>query len=615
MAAVVGALRVDLGLNSAEFSAGLKKASAGLGNFAKTAGIGLAAVATAAAAAGAALGVAIKGAIDNADELSKTAQKVGVTTEALSRLNYAASLSDVSLGQLSTGLGRLTAGMSQIAQGSGGQAKMAFDALGISALNSAGQLRGTDEVLADVAERFGRMEDGATKTALAIALFGRSGADLIPMLNLGKNGLAELAAEADRLGITLDTNTGRAAEQFNDSITRLQATFQGVINKIMQGALPALNDLADKISDPQFAESAQAIGLAIVDAMKMAVDSINTVVGAFTALQGAMSWMNNNDMFGNAIDRGNGAGKEFQRFNTEDEAKALLTDALNSGQTGGPGADFYAGIFGAPASEIAASAEQVAAAFEPVITNTKEAAAGASTLKAAMSEGKAVFESTRTPAETYGLEVERLNALLEQGAIDQDTYNRAVLQAQDTFQKAEMAGNQLASTLASGLANVFTSVVDGSKSAVEAVGDLLKSLGQMLINQGFQALIGGIFGGGGGGIGSIFSGIFGGGGLKLGYNGIPGYANGTKSAPGGYAWVGERGPELVNLPRGAQVLPHQQSMATAANQASAVSIRLVMPEGWKAEVIDEARSGARQDTITIVQENEKALQNYRQNGG
>lgn len=536
-AARIGALHVMLGLDSAEFTAGLNKANSGLDKFAKGAKIGLAAVAVAAAAAGTALAVAVKGAIDNADEMSKTAQKVGVTTEALSRLNYAAGLSDVTLEQLSKGLGRLTQSMSQIAQGMAGPAKMAFDALGISAMDASGHLRSSDDVLADVAERFARMEDGATKTALAIALFGRSGADLIPMLNMGKSGLADLATEADRLGITLSTSTGRSAEAFNDSLTRLQSVFAGVINRIMVGILPALDEFSAKISDPAFAQSAEVIGLAIVDSMKMAVDSINTVVGAFTALQNSMSWLNDHDMFGKSIDRGNGAGKEFQAFNTPDQAKQQLADALNAGKTGGPGADFYTGIFGAPASEIAASAQQVATAFEPVITNTKAAAAGASALKAAMSEGKAVFEATRTPAEAYGLEVERLNALLQKGAIDQDTYNRAITQAQDAFQQAELSGNQFASSLSDGLANVFSNIVDGSKSATDSIGDLIKSLGQMALQAGFKALLGGIFGGGGG--------------FKL-----PFFANGTNSAPGGLAVVGERGPELVNLPRGSQVIPN-----------------------------------------------------------
>nr|MBP9035546.1 hypothetical protein [Pseudomonadales bacterium] len=57
------------------------------------------------AAAGAAY--AIKGAIDEMDQISKTAQKIGTTTEALSALQYAAKLSDVSVGQLQAGMTRL----------------------------------------------------------------------------------------------------------------------------------------------------------------------------------------------------------------------------------------------------------------------------------------------------------------------------------------------------------------------------------------------------------------------------------------------------------------------------------------------------------------------------
>ncbi|MEO9297565.1 hypothetical protein [Devosia alba] len=571
MAAVVGALRVDLGLNSAEFSSGLKKASSGLGNFAKTAKIGLAAVAVAAAAAGTALAFAVKGAIDNADEMSKTAQKVGVTTEALSQLNYAASLSDVTLEQLSKGLGRLTQSMSQIAQGMAGPAKMAFDALGISAVTSTGHLRASDDVLGDVAERFARMEDGATKTALAIALFGRSGADLIPMLNMGKSGLADLATEADRLGITLSTNTGRSAEAFNDSLTRLQSVFAGVINRIMTGILPALDQFSTKISDPAFAQSAETIGLAIVNAMGMAVEAINATVSAFTSLQNSMSWLNDHDMFGNPIDRKPG-GKDVIKFNSPDEAKNILRDKLAAGDTAGPGADFYKGMFGESKAEVVSSAQEVAAAFDPLIANTKAAAAGASALSAAMSEGKAVFEATRTPAESYGLELERLNALLAKGAIDQDTYNRAVTQAQDAFRDAEMSGNQLASTLSSGLANVFSSVVDGSKTAVDAIGDLLKSLGQLLINQAFTSLIGGLFGGGGGL-----------GGFKL-----PSFDGGGYTGPGSGPGLDGKGGFLAMLHPNETVLDHSkgQGMGTTIQ----ISIR-----------------GSRQDAAEIAREVRRVL--------
>ena len=58
----------------------------------------------------------------------------------------------------------------------------------------------------------------------------------------------------------------------------------------------------------------------------------------------------------------------------------------------------------------------------------------------------------------------------------------------------------------------------------------------------------------------LFSG-FRGGGFKanttLGsFLGLPSYANGTNDHPGGLAWVGERGRELVNMPTGSQVIPN-----------------------------------------------------------
>ncbi len=56
-------------------------------------------------------------------------------------------------------------------------------------------------MFADVAEALSRMPEGAEKTALAIAVFGRSGANLMPFLNSGRDGLAEMGAEAERLGL------------------------------------------------------------------------------------------------------------------------------------------------------------------------------------------------------------------------------------------------------------------------------------------------------------------------------------------------------------------------------------------------------------------------------
>lgn len=247
--ATIGALRVNLGIDTAQFENGLKKAQGGLAGFGKVAAVGLAAAATAAAAVGAALAQGVGAALNNADDLGKMAQKVGVGVEALSELKYAADLSDVSLDQLGTGLKRLGSNMAAVAGGAKGPAAEAFKALGLSVTDAAGQLKAPDELFKEIAGKFGPMADGAGKTALAMAIFGKSGADLIPMLNSGSTGLAAMAEEARKLGVVIDEKTAKAAETFNDNITRLKTAAGGVTVQLAAGLAPALASISTVFVD------------------------------------------------------------------------------------------------------------------------------------------------------------------------------------------------------------------------------------------------------------------------------------------------------------------------------------------------------------------------------
>jgi hypothetical protein len=159
----------------------------------------------------------------------------------LSKLNYAAKLSDVSLGELQGGLQLLSKNMEA---GSDGLA-----ALGISATTASGELRSTNEVMQDVAEAFAGMEDGAGKTALAMNIFGRSGANLIPLLNSGRKGLADMAGEAQSLGVVISQEAAKSAEQFNDNLTRLSEVMSGLTQSVIAPLLPKLIDLSEVLLD------------------------------------------------------------------------------------------------------------------------------------------------------------------------------------------------------------------------------------------------------------------------------------------------------------------------------------------------------------------------------
>lgn len=190
----------------------------------------------------------VKSGIDAADGLNKLSQKVGVTVESLSALQYAAKLSDLSNEELGSSLAKLAKSASAATAGTGDAAD-AFRAIGVAVKDASGNLRGTEDILLDIADRFSKMQDSAGKTAIAMRLFGKSGAELIPFLNQGKAGLEALRKEAERLGIIISGETARAAEEFNDNMTRLAASSEKTKIALVEGLLPALLRVSERMAE------------------------------------------------------------------------------------------------------------------------------------------------------------------------------------------------------------------------------------------------------------------------------------------------------------------------------------------------------------------------------
>lgn len=292
--ATLGSLVVSLAVDMATFTSDLGRAAYKWERFGKDAAKVGAAIGTAIAGAGAATAVMVKQAIDSADAMSKLAQQVGLTTESMSALSYAADMSGVSQENFGTALVRLSKSMSDTAKGTG-TAREAFKALGVSIKNNDGTLKSSEQLLGEIADKFAGYKDGAEKTAIAVEIFGRSGAQLIPLLNEGSAGIKDLTDEAAKLGIVLDTNSGRAAEQFNDNLARLGRVKDGLVLTITKQLLPSLTAMTDQLVEGakqsgalEAAAKVAATGIRILatsaavvaGAFKLAGDSIGTVVAA-----------------------------------------------------------------------------------------------------------------------------------------------------------------------------------------------------------------------------------------------------------------------------------------------------------------------------------------------
>jgi lambda family phage tail tape measure protein len=254
-----------------------KRMEAQVKRYATAAGVAIAGAMTAAA-------VAIGKTIDQFDAMGKAASRMGITVEALSRLEYAARLSDVSTETLSTSLRRLGQVQIEVARGSKEQASL-FRQLGVAAVNSAGGLRDADVVLRELADRFATMPDSAEKTALAVKLFGRSGAELIPLLNLGAKGLEEYARRSDEVGYTLDSKTTDAAQRFNDKMSEVRMAVEGMWRQAMPPLIDKLDDMADTLNSDATRQGLATVAQGLVSIAVAAVNAtaaIGNLAGKYT---------------------------------------------------------------------------------------------------------------------------------------------------------------------------------------------------------------------------------------------------------------------------------------------------------------------------------------------
>lgn len=179
---------------------------------------------------------------DYGDTAWKVSQKIGMNVEAWQEMAHAGEMSGVESEALSKGMIKLNKNIIEAAMGNKTLASW-FKRVGVSFVDASGKARDVEDVFMDLSEVFGKQKDGAKKTAAAMALMGKSGADMIPMLNSGKKGLQEMRQEARDLGIVMDEKTAKASEAFNDNFERMTKVVKGLMFTVGSGLIPIFNDI------------------------------------------------------------------------------------------------------------------------------------------------------------------------------------------------------------------------------------------------------------------------------------------------------------------------------------------------------------------------------------
>jgi hypothetical protein len=604
--AVIGALRVNLGLDSAAFSKGIKESQNRMSGFGKN----LAKIGAGISVVSAGVTYAMRRQINDADNMSKSAQKFGVPIESLSGLRHAADMSGVSFEALGTGLVKMSSLMGDAAAGNK-LAMATFEQLGVSVTDTNGQLRPTEAVLGDVADALANMNDGAEKTDLTAAIFGRGNTGFIPLLNGGSAGLRQMTQEARDLGLVISAETGKSSENFNDNLSRLQKTLGGMTTQIAGAMVPAL----ERLSNFVVSASEAFRGLSPQTQTTIAVIAgVTAVVGPLLAGLGL------------AVTGAAAVGTAFSAMGAVLLANPIgLVVAAVAGaglliyQNWEPIKAFFVDLWETISTSATAAWEKIKAIVGGWVTSFTEIGANmVEGMRAGLAEkwqgmvdwfeGK-VTGLTSSVKGWLGIEspsrvFREIGAYVTEGMAKGLSDNIPMVSAAMSGVQGAVDGQT--GSLSSGMnefgnaaKSAFVGFLSGAKSAKAAAADFLSSISQKLIGSAFDGLLGGFFSGGGSGgfLGSLF-----------------GFANGTNFAPGGLSMVGERGPELVNLPRGSQVIDAQRTkgMLDRAGRQDATAAAQVMTK--IVNVLDPAIVGDYLSTapgerliLNVVQRNQGAL--------
>lgn len=270
----------------------------------------------------------VRDAIDAADKTDELAERAGVLTSSFAGLQYAAKFASMDGAALSVTLGKLNQNATKAANGSKAQAE-AFAKVGVEVRGANGDIKSADVLLLELADKFAQLPDGAEKSALAVELFGKSGAKLLPLLNRGGAGIQELIDQAKDLGLVLSDEAYKAAGDFNDQLDVLGSVSEGLGQQMAANLLPALNTITGLMIDystntDAAAKSSSFLGgilkvLAVAGvAFGASIDIIGQYLGALLA---AATQVKNGNVSGaldtmkeHSLDAADGVGEAVDRI-------------------------------------------------------------------------------------------------------------------------------------------------------------------------------------------------------------------------------------------------------------------------------------------------------------
>lgn len=392
----------------------------------------------------------IKGTIDAGVRLTELGAKLNMGVDSLSQYKYIAEANSIELETLTGSFQKMQIAVSKAASGSG-EAADALKNLGLSAADL--HNLSPDEQFEKIADALSNVSNQGDKAKIAMALFGKAGGQLLPIMEDGAKGLQEMRAEADRLGVTISKTAGEQLGQFDDVMDRLGAQAQGLKNTMAIALLPALTDIGSAFESTttetdSFQVAMEAVGsvlkgvafagVAVVEGISLLGKTLGAMAAEAVAIASGDFSRAAEISKENAADEDATVKKLSETYKKLFEAKQeAAKEPEQQKSTSGGGYDSVQAasvVMNQTALDEKLKQEQAYSDQISEMWNKQLAAEQAiqdERIAKSQEAAQKIYDATRTPLEQFKKDYEDLTALYQQGYFDrlggEETYHRATL--------------------------------------------------------------------------------------------------------------------------------------------------------------------------------------------
>jgi len=222
-------------------------------------------------------------AVASVDDLSK---RTGVSVQTLQAYQFAAEQSGVSVETFGKGIQKLGINLGEAQTGNKSAIK-SFADLGLS-VEELTRLS-PEQAFEKVAAAISQLPNPAQQAAAAVGLFGKSGAELVPVFQEGAGFLAQMRAEAERLQLVLSKEQVQGLATLDDSISKVSASFKSLQARIVAELAPSLVR-ASEAAAQFFAD------ISVEDLVLRAEAAVTQLADAFAALSPVLEFVVKNPL-------------------------------------------------------------------------------------------------------------------------------------------------------------------------------------------------------------------------------------------------------------------------------------------------------------------------------